>query len=128
MGMEQTLDQVREELAAIHDELLALPVDDFGRRSALKERQNELRQKSHTLAEGLPLHDREALKAAFLRLQTVRDRLLDERLAVSGEGAGDAGIDNVFINAVNAAIDSGLGIEEVEKRLQEIVRQMKNSS
>lgn len=125
--MEQTLDEVREELAAIHEELLALPVDDFGRRSDLKERQNELRQKSHALAEGLPLHDRESLKAAFVRLQIVRDRLLEEKLAVSGEGAGDAGIDNVFINAVNKAIASGLGIDEVERRLQEIVRQLKSS-
>ncbi|MDH3189602.1 MAG: hypothetical protein OEM39_03045 [Acidimicrobiia bacterium] len=126
--MEPTLDQVRHELASIHDELLELPANDFARRSALKERQNELRQKSRELAEGLPLHDAEALKKAFKRLEEVRDRLLDERLNVSGEGMGDAGIDNVFIGAVNRAIESGLGIDEVEARLAEILRQLKSSS
>ena len=126
--MEPTLDQVRHELASIHDELLELPAYDFARRSAVKERQNELRQKSRELAEGLPLHDAEALKKAFKRLEKVRDRLLDERLNVAGEGMGDAGIDNVFIGAVNRAIESGLGIDEVEARLAEILRQLKSSS
>lgn len=126
--MEPTLDQVRHELAAIHDELLSLPVDDFSRRSALKERQNELRQKSRELAEGLPMHDAEALKKAFKRLEKVRDRLLNERLSVAGEGVGAAGIDNVFISAVNRAIEAGLGLDEVEARLAEIVRQLKKSS
>jgi hypothetical protein len=126
--MEPTLDEVRHELAAIHDELLAIPATDFGRRSELKERQNLLRQKSRELAEGLPLHDAEALKKAFKRLEKVRDRLLEERLNVAGEGMGDAGIDNVFIGAVNRAIESGLGIDEVEARLAEILRQLKSSS
>lgn len=125
--MDTTLDQVREELAAIHDELLELPVDDFEHRSALRERQNELRQLSHQMTEGLPLHDAKALRTAFLRLEKVRDRLLAERLSVSGEGAGDAGIDNVFIGAVNRAIESGIGIDEIEARLAEILRQMKSS-
>lgn len=126
--MEQTLDQIRDELAAIHDELLSLPADDFGRRSDLKERQNELRQKSHQMAEGLPMHDREALLAAFKRLEKERDRLLATKLDVGGEGAGDAGIDNLFISAVNKAIDSGVGIDDIEKRLAEIMQQMKSAT
>lgn len=125
--MEPTLDGVREELAAIHDELLSLPVNDFARRSALKERQQELRQLSHELAEGLPMHDRAILVAEFNRLQQVRDRLLDERLSVSGEGVGDAGIDNMFLNAVNRAIESGAGLDEVEKRINQILIQMKSA-
>jgi hypothetical protein len=125
--MDQTLDQVRDELAAIHDELLSLPTDDYGTRSALKERQNELRQTSHQMAEGVPLHDKEALIAAFKRLEKERDRLLATRLDVGGEGAGDAGIDNMFINAVNRAIESGVGIDDIEKRLAEILQQMKSA-
>jgi hypothetical protein len=125
--MEQTLDQIRDELAAIHDELLELPVDDFSRRSELKDRRNELRQKSRQLAEGLPLHDKAALVAAFQRLEKERDRLLDTRLSVVGEGSGDAGIDNIFIGAVNKAIESGLGIDDIEKRLTEILQQMKSA-
>ncbi|MEX1037319.1 MAG: hypothetical protein WDZ96_00520 [Acidimicrobiia bacterium] len=124
--MEPTLDEVREELAAIHDELLSLPANDFARRSALKERQQELRKLSHELAEGLPMHDRAILVAEFNRLQQVRDRLLDERLSVSGEGVGDAGIDNMFINAVNRAIESGAGLDDVEKRINQILIQMKS--
>ncbi|REK17495.1 MAG: hypothetical protein DWQ40_09255 [Actinobacteria bacterium] len=126
--MELTLDQVREELATIHDQLLALPVDDYAARADLKERQQELRQLSAKLAEGLPLHDRDALLAAFNRLHEVRDRMIAERLSVSGEGAGDAGIDNVFISAINKAIDSGLGLEDVEKRMEQILRQLKSSN
>ena len=125
--MEPTLDQVREELAAIHDELLTLPVDDYNRRSALKDRQQELRQLSHEMAEGLPMHNREILIAEFKRLQQVRDRLLDDRLSVTGEGAGDAGIDNMFINAVNSAIEAGAGLDEVEKRINKIIVQMKSA-
>lgn len=125
--MDPTLDQVREELAAIHDELLTLPATDFSRRSALKERQQELRKLSHELAEGLQMHDKAILLAEFKRLHQVRDHLLDERLSVSGESAGDAGIDNLFINAVNRAIDSGAGLDEVERRLGKIIVQMKRA-
>ncbi len=126
--MEPTLDQVREELAAIHDRLLALPVDDFGGRSALKDRQQELRQLSHEMAKGLPMHSKEILVAEFNRLHHVRDRMLAERLSVTGEGAGDAGIDNMFINAVNKAIAAGAGLDEVEKRINKIILQMKSAS
>lgn len=125
--MEPTLDQVREELAAIHDELLSLAGSDFDRRSALKTRQQELRQLSHEMAEGLPMHNREILVAEFKRLQQVRDRLLDEQLSVTGEGVGDAGIDNMFINAVNTAIAAGAGLDEVEKRINQIIVQMKSA-
>lgn len=49
--MEPTLDQVRQELAEIHEQLLSeqllsLQADAFSRRSDLKEPQNELRQPS----------------------------------------------------------------------------------
>jgi len=126
-AMEPTLDEVREELAAIHDQLLALPVDDFGGRSALKERQQELRQLSHEMAQGLPMHNKEILVAEFKRLHHVRDRLLAERLSVTGEGVGDAGIDNMFITAVNRAIEAGTGLDEVEKRINKILVQMKSA-
>jgi len=126
--MEPTLDEVRDELAAIHDELLGLPGDDFDRRAQLRDRQIQLRQKSHELAEGMPLHDKEALTAAFDRLAKERDRLLATRLSFVGEGSGDAGIDNVFIGIVNSAIESGVGIDEIEKRLAEIIQQMKNAN
>jgi hypothetical protein len=125
--MEPTLDQVRDELAAIHDELLSLPANAFDRRSTLRDRQNELRQMSHEMAEGLPLHDKQALLAAFKRLEKERDRLLETLLNVTGEGSGDAGIDNVFLHAVNTAIESGVGIDDIEARMREIIEQMKSA-
>jgi len=125
--MEPSLDTVRRELADIHDRLLALPPDDFTERSRLKDRQNELRQLSHRLIDGQPLHDRAALQAAYERLQDVRDRLLDLHLVHNSTSAGDAGIEGAFTNAVNKAIDAGIGIDEVEARLQEIIKQMRNS-
>jgi hypothetical protein len=51
--MEPTLDQVRQGLADIHDEPLALPTDALDRRSRLKDRQQEqLRKLSHTTVWG----------------------------------------------------------------------------
>jgi hypothetical protein len=73
------------------------------------------------------MHEKAILVAEFRRLHQVRDRLLDERLSVSGESAGDAGIDNLFINAVNRAIDSGAGLDEVERRISKIIVQMKSA-
>jgi hypothetical protein len=125
--MERDLDSVRRELADIHDQLLALPVDAFDRRAELKERRNELRQLSFELIEGEPLHNRAALQAAYERLQTVRDRLLDLHLTHTSTSAGDAGIDGAFTDAINRAIDAGIGIDEIEARLEEIVAQMRSS-
>lgn len=125
--MESDLDSVRRELADIHDQLLSLPADDYERRSQLKERQNELRQLSHRLIEGQPLHSRAALKAAYERLQEVRDRLLDLHLRHSSTSVGDAGIDGAFTDAVNKAIDAGIGLDDVEARMKEIIDQMRSS-
>jgi hypothetical protein len=125
--MEPSLDAVRQELADIHDRLLSLPVDDYASRSALKDRQNELRQLSHRLIEGEPLHDRRALETAYERLQDVRDRLLDQHLQHSSTSIGDAGIDGAFTAMINKAIDSGIGINEVEARLGKILEQMRSS-
>ena len=127
--MEQNLEQVRRELTDIHEELLALPPDDFARRSELKERQNELRQLSHQLLEGEPLHSAEALRAAFNRLQEVRDRLLEKRVSAgAATSIGDAGIDADFTSLLNKAIEAGIGIDEVEARMKEIIEQMRSSS
>lgn len=125
--MELTLDQVREELAGIHDELLALPSDAFARRSELRERRNELRQLSHRLADGKPLHDSATLKAAFTRLQEVRDRLLESHVGFVSTSVGDAGISGEFTTAINKAIDAGTGIDEIEKRIKEILTQLRDS-
>lgn len=125
--MQPSLDKVRRELAEIHDQLLALPPDDFERRTVLKDRQNELRQLSYALLEGEPLHDREVLRAAYERMSELRDRLLDQHLMYSSTSAGDAGIDGAFTEAINRAIDNGLGIDQVEARLQQILRQMRSS-
>jgi hypothetical protein len=40
---------------------------------------------------------------------------------------GDAGIDSQFTNAVNRAIDAGIGIDEIETRLKKILDQMRSS-
>lgn len=127
--MEPNLEQVRRELTDIHEELLALSPDDFTRRTELKERQNELRQLSHKLLEGEPLHDAETLRAAFTRLQEVRDRLLEKRLSTGvATSVGDAGIDSDVTAVINKAIEAGIGIDEVEARMKEILQQMRSSS
>lgn len=118
--MEPTLDQVRQELADIHDQLLEAPEDAFDQRAILKDRQNELRQLSARLVEGEPLHDAGVLRAAYTRLQSVRDRLVELHVSHSG-------IEGSFTTVVNKAIDAGMGLDEVEARLQEILRQMKST-
>jgi len=118
--MEPTLDQVREELAGIHDQLLALPRDDFDNRSKLMVRRDELRKLSFDLADGETVSDPETLKAAFTRLQHVRDTLIEQHVS------GDVGMDGVFMTAINQAIDAGTGLDEVEARIQELLRQLRN--
>lgn len=125
--MEPTLEEVRQELTDIHEELLALPVGELGRRSDLRERQNTLRQLSRSLIEGQPLHDKAVLRAAYERLQEVRDRLLNQHLSHSSTSVGDAGIGSEFTNAVNKLIDAGIGIDEIEARLKEILSQMRSA-
>ncbi|MFV1961817.1 MAG: hypothetical protein ACC658_08275 [Acidimicrobiia bacterium] len=124
--MEPTLDQVRQELADIHDELLALPSDAFDRRSRLKDRQNELRQLSHRMVDGQKLHNAAHLKAAYDRLHSVRDHLLDERIGASS--TGDDAVWGEISLAINKAIDAGVGTDEIEKRLKEILGQLRSSS
>jgi flagellar basal body-associated protein FliL len=124
---EPALEQVRQELADIYEEMLSLPVDDYERRSALKDRQNELRQISRQLIAGQPLHDAAVLKAAYERLEQVRDRLLDQRLTQTSTSVGDAGIESTFTSAINKAIDAGAGLDEVEARLKEILDQMRST-
>ncbi len=124
--MEPTLDQVRQELADIHDELLELPADAYDRRSRLKDRQNELRQLSHRMVDDKELHDAAALKAAYNRLAQVRDHLHDERL--SGSSVGDDAVWGELAMGINNAIDAGNGVEEVEARLKEILTQLRSSS
>lgn len=86
-----------------------------------------MRQLSYKLAEGEPMHDSAVLKAAFTRLQQERDRLYDAKLPYSSTSVGDAGIEADFTAAVNKAIDAGTGIDEIEARLEEILKQLKSS-
>ena len=121
--MEPTLDQVRHELAEIHDELLSLPVDAFERRAVLRDRQNELRQLSHSMVDEAELHDAEHLRAAYTRLAEVRDQMLDEQL--SGSSVGDDAVWGELALSVNRAIDAGNEIDDVESRLKEILSQLR---
>lgn len=126
--MDMTLDQVRHELADIHDELLGLPADAYDRRSHLKDRQNALRQLSAKLVEGETLHDAEILKAAYNRLHKARDHLLDQRMQFISTEAGDAGITGEITTTINKAMDAGLGLDDIEARMKEIIEQLRSSS
>ncbi|MEA1902282.1 MAG: hypothetical protein U9N56_02020 [Actinomycetota bacterium] len=124
--MEPTLDQVRQELADIHTQLLELPTEAFAQRSELRTRQHELRQTSHRLLKKQARHDAETLETAFTRLSFVRDHLVDKRLASASNG--DPDIDAVFTDAVNKAIDAGVGTDQIVTRLEEIVAKLRSSS
>lgn len=117
---------MREELADIHDELLALPTDAYDRRSRLKDRQNELRQLSHKMVDGQNLHDAAHLKAAYERLHSLRDRLIEDRIGAASTG-GNAVWGEISMS-INKAIDAGIGTDEIERRLKEILGQLGSSS
>lgn len=119
-----SLDEVRAELAAIHEELLALPSDAFERRVELQNRRNELRALSHDLTRHLPDSARTALTAEFERLAKERDRILDRHVAPS-ESIGDAGVSMQMAQAINAAIDSGYDLEEVERQIRQILDRLR---
>ena len=122
MTMEPTLDQVREELASIHEELLVLPADAFDRRAQLKSRQNELRQLSHELADGATVSDPAVLKAAFARLQQLRDQVVASYVTPQATAVGFGGAETDFTNDVNRAIDAGEGLDEIEARLESALK------
>lgn len=124
--MEPTLDEVREELAQIHSELLDLPGNAYARRAELRSRQNTLRGLSAELADGRHLHDPSVLKGAFERLSQVRDQLLSRHLAHESTAVGFAGVQTDFTSAVNRAIDEGAGLDEIEARLEEILVQLRS--
>ena len=123
--MEPTLDEVRQELADIYEQLLDLPKDAYEQRSELRSRQHELRQVSHELADRVATHDADTLKAAFSRLAAVRDKVLDQHLAYDATAAGVGGIEGTFLSTVNRAMDEGMGLDEIENRMQEILKELR---
>lgn len=125
--MEQmTLDQVRRELADIHDQLLSLPADAFDQRAVLMDRQNALRQLSRRLLEEVPIENADILRAEFTRLQEVRDRLLEQR--ISGASIGGDALWGEFSLVINKAIDAGVGTDQIEARIKEIFDKIRSSS
>lgn len=123
--MEKTLDEVRLELAGIHEQLLTLPPDAFAARVELRERQNELRALSHELVAAKEVHDAAALRAAYVRLQEVRDSLVQARRGVAVSSAGAAR--DAIANSVMAAIDAGMGKTAIESLLEEILEKLRSS-
>lgn len=122
------LDDVRSELAAIHEELFELPADDFTRRVELQDRRNEMRALSRDMAGELPPAARDALVAEFERLSRARDRILKLRLMHHPESVGDAGLSSAFTDAVNSAIESGLGLDEIQRQIHSILEQLDRPS
>lgn len=125
MDTAPSLDEVRTELAAIHEELLTLPTDDYSRRVELQDRRNELRALSHDLTRQLPESARNALTAEFQRLAKERDRILNQLLSPTGESVGDTGVPEQMTRAINAAIESGLGLDEVEREIRRILDRLR---
>lgn len=126
--MEPTLDEVREELSAIYEELLTLPADAYDRRAQLRDRQNELRQDSARLIAAQPVHDKERLHHAYSHLERVRDDLLEKQMNVGyASSVGDDGIESTFTDAVNRAMESGMGIDEVEAQMKDILEQLRSA-
>lgn len=125
--MEPTLDQVRLELADIHEELLGLPKDAFARRAELRSRQTELRRLSHELAEGLTVYDPKILKSAFERLQQLREDLLAQHIQPQSTDMGLGGAHPDFAALANRAIDQGAGLDEIEAQLEAALAQIRAS-
>lgn len=123
--MSSQLDQVRAELAAIHDELLSIPGDDYARRVELQDRRNHLRALSAELTEPLPGPARQTLLADFERLHRARDHILELTLGPVSESIGDAGLSYALTTAINDAIAQGMGIDEIEKQIRTVLGQLR---
>lgn len=125
--MEPTLDEVRQELAEIHEELLRIPRDAFDRRAELRAKQTELRRKSAELAEGMTIYDPKTLIAAFERLQTLREELQAQYVSPQSTDMGLGGSHTDFAAAANKALSDGVGLDEIEARLEEALAQVRAS-
>lgn len=122
-----SLRQVREELASIHEELAELPAEAFDRRAELKDRQHELRALSADLVDQYDPTTAEDLRAAFDRLQRLRDAVVASHVTPEATAVGFAGVDTDFITVVNQAIDRGADRAEIEGQLEEILRKLRSS-
>jgi hypothetical protein len=123
--MEVTLDEVRLELASIHEQLLALAPDAFAARVELRERQNELRALSRDLVAAKEVHEADSLRSAYVRLQEVRDSLIRASHGTRAISAGEAR--DAIADSVMTAIDAGVGRAALETLLEEILEKLRSS-
>jgi hypothetical protein len=124
---EPSLRQVREELASIHEELATLPAEALDRRAELKSRQHDLRGLSAKLLDEYDSSSVEDLRAAFDRLQRLRDAVVASHVKPQSTAVGFAGVDTDFNTIVNQAIDDGADRAELENQLEEILQKLRSS-
>lgn len=121
--MTRPLDEVLSELAAVQDELLATPADDFGRRADLTNQQDALRAEAaaarSTVRDDLSAQQIEQ-QIDHIRTQILRH--LDARPAASaaaqtGQGGG---IDPFLLHQMNQKASEAFGLDDLYAQLRKL--------
>lgn len=119
-------DDTHRELADINRRLAELPDDAFNARIDLRERRDELR--AEALRRGRADTPTAELEADLRRLRRRYDELVARRLSaghVGGAGGdGGGGFEPVVLANLNAAIDRGSGIDDVEEAIRVLEREL----
>ena len=120
--MEQRLDEIRTELAAIQDELLRLPGDEFDRRQQLRARQEQLREEVRRTATAGDLLSADQIKRRIEELEAQLEAHLDNRIpfsAAAQTGFG-GGIDPGVLHAMHRRMDEIGGVEAIREQLRQL--------
>lgn len=119
------MDELRQELAQIQEQLIELPSDAFAERYELRTRQDELRDKVASFSQDRDadrsdqelLEELSALQARHKEIVRSRINLVGQSSGGSGAGpgAGAYGVDDV-----NRGIAAAAGASEIEARITRI--------
>ena len=117
------LDELVAELAAVQDELLATPIDDFARRYELNKRQDELREQvaSFDPDAGRSRAELEAeLKALRAQVAAIEKQRID-LVKQAGSGGGSRGeMSNLGGVSLNLGIERAQGMPQLLARIGRI--------
>ncbi len=120
------VDTIRRELAAIEQQLAALPAEDFGRRLDLRERRAELRAEARRA--GLAARPTDQLEDDLRTLRERHEQLVARRVSAGqvggGGGPGGGGFEPTVLVNLNAEIDEASGVHEVEQRIVALEREL----
>lgn len=119
LTLDAALEEATAELFATNAELDALPPDAFERRVELQSRLTELRAVIAELRTQTPT-DRAVLRDRLSRLETELRHRLHHRIShiTAGQTGMGGGLDPEYVHALNAEIDKGQGVAQLQAEIE----------